>query len=477
VAKTKLEALEARRLEASERARRRLGLAAPAILPFHPQWLEEVTPAFNWRFRHLEHIAASLAAFANGDCRRLILNVPPRHGKSEMVTVRFVAWLLERDPAANVIVGAYSQFLANKFSRKIRRIVRGRIPLDPERKAVEEWQTLAGGGVRAAGVGAGITGVGADFLIIDDPVKSREEAESEARRERCGEWFNDDAYTRLHPGGGALIIQTRWHEDDLTGRLLAEMEAGGETWTLLNLPALAEAGDPLGRAPGEALCPERYDETALARIRAKLGQYSFSALYQGAPVSRSGGLFKRDWFRIEDRAPDGLQWFCYADLAQSLKEGASNSAWGDVALGPDGTLWIRDMEARQAEWPDIRRLLEMRMRRRPEVIYGIEQALHGLTAVQEWLRDPAMAAVSFRPIPVNRDKVVRAQTWTWRAETGKVILVRGDDPRWIRPFLDEVASFPKGRKSDQVDVVSGGVEMVAGYGGQVTTGIDIYGEV
>jgi hypothetical protein len=142
-------------------------------------------------------------ALGESETRRLMLFLPPRHGKTEMTTVRYAAYRLKRDPELRVIVGAYNQILANKFSRKSRRIAEGRIELSRDRTAVEDWETAVGGGLRAVGVGSGVTGMGGNLIIIDDPVKSREEAESEAYRERVWDWYRDDLYTRLEPDGAS----------------------------------------------------------------------------------------------------------------------------------------------------------------------------------------------------------------------------------------------------------------------------------
>ena len=167
---------------------------------------------------HAGVVKAILAAserVTRGECKRLMLFVPPRHGKSEMTTIRYPVYRLECEPSMRVILGAYNATLAQKFSRKARNVARTRLALNTERTAVEDWETTAGGGLRAVGVGGGVTGMGANLVIIDDPVKSREEAESATYRDRCWDWYRDDLYTRLEPDGAIVLIQTRWHEDDL----------------------------------------------------------------------------------------------------------------------------------------------------------------------------------------------------------------------------------------------------------------------
>jgi hypothetical protein len=268
----------------------------PPCLPDLHAWLKRVSPGMNWDWRHLRYICEQLERVTTGDCKRLMIFLPPRHGKSELVSVRYAAWRIARDPSLNVILGSYNQRLADRFSRKVRRVLADDAdirlkelaatrpsgadacpPEDPDLRtsetsrcsscsccgskpsngsrsgvdrhspfsrrpanSVSEWETREGGTFRAVGVGAGVTGFGAGLVVIDDPVKSRAEAESETYRDRVWEWFNDDLYTRLEPDGAIILIQTRWHEDDLAGRLLREQQDGGEQWTVINLPALAE---------------------------------------------------------------------------------------------------------------------------------------------------------------------------------------------------------------------------------------------
>lgn len=358
-----------------------------------------------------------------------------------------------------VIVGAYNQTLANKFSRKARRIAVERIPLSSDRAAVEEWETAAGGGLRAVGVGGGITGQGGNLILIDDPVKSREEAESLAYRDRVWEWYKDDLYTRLEPDGAIVLTMTRWHEDDLAGRLMLEAQNGGEQWEVLNLPALAEEGDPLNREPGQALCPERYDVADLEAIKLVLGIRSFTALYQGRPQPAEGVMFKREWFKTVSKAPDGLRWMRYWDLAASTKTTADYTASAEVALAEDGTLYVRNMIRGRWEWPDAKKIIVSTMLSGNGTQHGIEEAMHGLAAVQELRRDRTLANVVLRGIRVDKDKVSRALSWAARAEAGKVRLVEGS---WVAGFLDEICAFPQGSHDDQVDTVSGGNQMLSG---------------
>jgi len=437
---------------AFEKARRKLGLNALSF----PEYLQAVTPQWTWNWPHQLMIYEALGRVTRGETKRLMIFMPPRHSKSETVTVRYSAYRLEQDPKLNIILGSYNQKLANRFSRKIKRIASSRMALAADRKAVEEWETAMGGGVRAVGVGAGVTGFGAGLIMIDDPIKNRKEAESETYRDNVSEWFSDDLYTRLEPGGAIVLTQTRWHDDDLAGRLIKAIEEeDGEAWEILSLPAVAEEVDPMGRAIGEALCPDRYDAEALKRIRAKLGAYSFAALYQQNPVPSEGALFKWEWFkdRVIKRAPEGLRWARGYDLAVSTRTTADYTASFRCAYDRDGNLYIADGFRKRIEYPAQRRYVVTRMTEEKNTRHGIEKALHGMAFVQDLRSIPAVRHVPFKAVPVEADKYTRALAWANLAEERKVYLVEG---AWISAFLEEACRFTgKGdTHDDQVDAVS-----------------------
>jgi predicted phage terminase large subunit-like protein len=270
-----------------------------------------VSKAHNFLAKELERFEADVRARKSP---RLIVTLPPRFGKSELTSRRYPGWLLGRNPDWTVFIVSYSAELAEELSADARRVVisdeyaeifgalyqpdrDATVELDRQSKAVAHWR-IAGrrGGVRAVGVGGSLTGRGATVCIIDDPIKGRKEADSEVVREDLWKWFRGTLRTRIEPGGGIILIHTRWHHDDLTARLL---EQRGDRWRVLHLPALAEDGDILGRKVGEPLDPLRYDTEALADIRADTDEREWWAQYQGKPTPDEGDLFKREWFRIE----------------------------------------------------------------------------------------------------------------------------------------------------------------------------------
>lgn len=415
-------------------------------------WLAQVSPEFVWHWAHLAYVRAQLERVTRGEINRLMLFMPPRHGKSEMVTVRYPVWRMERDPSLRVVVGAYSQTLANRFSRKSRRIAKERLVLDPERTAVEEWETTAGGTFRAIGVGAGITGQGGHLIIIDDPVKSREEANSEAYRERVWEWYTDDLYTRAEPDAAMILIMTRWHEDDLAGRILASED--GPNWTVVSLPAEAEEDDPLGRQPGAALCPARYDLPALAGIQRVLGASSYSALYQQRPTPAEGGMFKRHWFAIVGAAPRDAQRVRAWDKAGTEDD-------GDYTVGvlmvkdKAGVYYVEDVV--RGQYSDLQReRIIQQTAEMDKAVYGnvtiwLEQEAGSGGKDSARLTTRGLAGHTVRSERPTGDKVTRAQPYAAQCEAENVKLVAG---AWNAAYLNELMVFPNGKHDDQVDASS-----------------------
>ena len=256
------------------------------------------------RAPHVERIIEKLEAVERGDILRLMIFLPPRHGKSLVSSTNFPAWYLGRHPDHHVIFASYGQGLSDDFGRSVRNLLADPLHqaifqdcrLSDDSMAAHRFSTTQGGAYFAVGRGGPITGRGAHLLIIDDPLKDYEEACSETIRRSLHEWFRSVAYTRLMPGGRIVLIQTRWHEDDLAGRLLREQK-GGERWEVLSMPAIAETDDAF-RKEGEPLWPEKYSLPRLEQIRAAIGSGAWASLYQQRPSAATGAVFKRDWWQF-----------------------------------------------------------------------------------------------------------------------------------------------------------------------------------
>jgi predicted phage terminase large subunit-like protein len=415
------------------------------------RFLNKANPLFEWEPEHLKEGRRYLDKVTKGEVQRLMIFMPPRHGKSEQTTIHYPAYRLLVDQQTKVIVGAYNHELACTFSRQARRLVsRFGFQFESDQNKQHEWFSVHGGGLIAVGVGSGVTGKGCSLCCIDDPVKSRQEAESPTFRRKVLDWYQNDLYTRLHPGAAIVLIMTRWHSLDLAGQLLEEANNGGEKWDVVSLPAIAEENDTLGRQPGAALWPDRYNVADFDRIKKAIGSYAFSALYQQRPSPRSGGFFRHDWLPISDRCDS-------SGLACRAYDTAATPGAGDYTAGVRmqriGDRY-RISHVVRGQWsPAQRRTIQ----RQTAEIDGLQTIVHlaqdpGAAGVDQVEQDKinlaGFATVSARP---TGSKEVRAMPFAAACEAGLVELERGD---WNRAFIDELCSFPTGQHDDQVDAAA-----------------------
>jgi hypothetical protein len=336
---------------AAELELRRRKRTTQSALSFH-DFVARVRPQYQW-YRHCEVLADALQQVADGTLKRLMVFMPPRYGKSELVSRLFTAYHIYRSPEEWVGLCSYSAELAYTLSRSARDnyLEAGGLMRD-DASAVKQWQTPQGGGLWAAGVGGALTGRGGKLLITDDPIKNAEEAQSEVIREKHKDWWESTFRTRAEPHAAIVIVQTRWHEDDLSGYLLTSEYDHPELWTIVNLPAIAEEQSvfpptctvlPDWREYGEALCPERYPREELDKLAAT-NDYFFSALYQQRPRPKSGALFKREWMSMAGAAPRQALRVRYWD-----KAGAESGMKGDWTCGclmardATGAFYVEDM--------------------------------------------------------------------------------------------------------------------------------------
>jgi predicted phage terminase large subunit-like protein len=423
---------------------------------------------YDWDHDYLVRIRRSLARVTRGECKRLVVSLPPQHGKTSVLTVPYPVWRLEREPTLRVAVGAYNQTHANRFSRKSRRMAAGRFELARDRKAVNEWETAAGGYYVSVGVGAGITGLPVDLLVIDDPVKNAEEAMSEARREAVWEWWTDSLHTRLSKDAAVILVMTRWHTEDLAGRLLAQ---GG--WEEAVFRAIAEEDDPLGRPVGAALCPALHPIEQLTAARDQ-SPTSFRALYQQQPLDLTGGFFRGlERVPVVGAAPTADQFTArcrFWDLASTEAQAGADPDWTAgalVAKHKDGTFWVLDVQRQRLGPLGVRALIRqtaqadgVAVRVRVEREGGASGKLAADSIVREDLSGFSAAAV--KP---KGNKQERAEPFAAQVEAGNVRLVAG---AWVRAWLDELRTFPTGRHDDMVDASSGGFGEVARGAASVT---------
>ena len=410
--------------------------------------------------------------------------MPPRHGKSELTSKYFPAWYLGNFPDRRIIISSYEADFAASWGRKSRDVLEEwgsklfGIKIRSDSSAGNRWDIENhDGGVNTAGVGGPIIGKGAHVLIIDDPVKNAEEANSKTMREKIWEWWKSTAYTRLEPGGAVILIMTRWHEDDLAGRILAEMENGGESWKEVCLPALAEENDPIGRVPGEALFPERYNETAIQEIQKTIGGYWFSALYQQRPSPAEGKIFKRSWFRyftieihekekyyllhtetgVKRIESNKCSIFQTCDPAATESEQSDYFVLSTWAMTPEKDLLLLDVFRERAETTKHEFIMKSQYQLWKPNFQGVENRTFGLNIIQGLKK----TGLPIRPLKADSDKISRAWTVAARYEIGAVYHLL--NAPWLADIEKELLDFPNGVHDDFVDTASyAGIEIVSG---------------
>jgi hypothetical protein len=420
--------------------------------------------------RHHRAIAAALQKVEAGEWLNLILVMPPRHGKTELATRRMPVWFVGRDPTRSVAVGTYSDDLAGDLGRDVRgimdmSIVQQMFPgitLRKGSRSADRMETEAGGKLYFVGRGTGITGRGADLIIIDDPLKNREEADSKATRDKVWKWWQDDIQTRLlDEGGRFVIIQTRWHEDDLIGRLTDPnnphfVEEEARKWRILELPALAGDDDPIGRAKGEALWPERFGAAHLESIRTR-NPRGFASLYQGRPAPEDGDEFKADWMKPYRASEYPKHGRVYAASDHAVATGQENdrTCFGIGATDEDGILYISpDLEwGRFATDLTVDKMLGMMVRTQP--LFWWAENEHISKAFGPFLRrrmhDERVWCV-IEPVTVRKDKRVIAQTARGMLASGMVRFPTFAP--WWADAKDELLKFPNGTHDDFVSFLS-----------------------
>lgn len=387
--------------------------------------------------------------------------MPPRHTKSELGSRRFPAWCLGRNPDWQIITSTYSQDFANDFGRDVRRIVASReyqnvfpgITLAADVKAAARWNTNAGGIYAAAGVGGPLTGRGAHLALIDDPFKDWQSAYSEANRETVWKWYLTVLRTRLMPGGAIVLIMTRWHDDDLAGRLIDQARAGnGDQWDIVSLPALAEDNDPMGREPGEALWPAWFSRESLEQTRNVMPSYEWSALYQQKPVPDEGDYFLKSWFNFYDKLPENLNIYITHDdaVSENMGDYTEIAVWG---VDPDENIFCLDWWTGQASsdvWIDS--LIDLIDVYRPWLVAGESGPIR--RAVEPFLKKRMQTRKIFAHLewlPSVSDKQTRAVSFRGLASMGKVNFPRTE---WATDVIKQLVRFPSGVHDDKVDACS-----------------------
>jgi hypothetical protein len=412
--------------------------------------------------RHHRMIAEKLEAVERGEIKRLMITMPPRHGKSMLASEFFPAWYLGRNPDHYVVTATYAQDLADDFGRKVKNQIEDAtfsdifpgVGLADDSKSAKRFHIESAeggfehtlkqrGAYYAVGIGGPLTGRGAHLLLIDDPVKNREDADSDIVRKKTMDWYTSTAYTRLMPGGRIVIIQTRWHEADLSGWLLEEHKH--EDWEVLNLPAISDNG--------EALWPDQYDVKALEKIRLAIGSRDWSALYLQRPTPETGDFFKSEWLRPYKTAPDRktLQIYGGTDAAVTA-DGGDFTVHVVVGIDPEGNAWLLDCWRKQAssdEW--VGAWCDLVLKWKP--LGWAEETGQIKGGVGPFWDREARTRKAYCPreaFPTGRgSKPVRAQSFRGYAGTyGFYVPI---DAPWWPECRREMLTFPAGVHDDFVD--------------------------
>lgn len=425
-------------------------------------------------FHHM--VAKKLEDVCSGKTRRLMIFAPPRHGKSELSTRRFPAYYLSHHPDRNVISASYNAEFARGFGRNVRDIISSKeygilnpdVRIRTDNRAAEEWQLENGGTYFAVGVSTSTTGRGAHLFLIDDPIKDRKEADSQIVRDDQWNWFREVVYTRLEEDAAIVLTLTRWHFDDLAGRLIQQMNDGkGEPWDILSLPALpiyrklqdgtpilnddgSVPGDPLERPIDTPLAPRRFSLKALKDREEVLGPRAWSALYQQQPLSEEGGMFKPNWFGYVDQLPERRAMVRAWDL------GATSD--GDFTVGVlmsrdrDGVFYIEHVIRQRGSALDTERLVLNTAKndgRNVKISIPQDPGQAGKSQAENYIR--RLAGFNVKANRPTGPKVTRAEGFAAQCEARNVKLVRGS---WNQSFIDELSTFPLGANDDQVDAAA-----------------------
>lgn len=428
-------------------------------------WGKEFVPA-----RHLEILDEALTdvlryveSGGQTGTARLMIAMPPRYGKSTTVAQLFALYALARNPHYRIMLASYGARLAGNLSYDARDLARREamqqryptLALRADAQEQADWKLAAGGGMLAVGAGGAITGLGGDILIGDDLIKNAAEAQSQLMRDRTWRWYQEVFLTRRQPGAAMVLIGTRWHVDDVQGRLLKQEP---EKWRILRFPAIAEAEDRDAaewRAPGAALWPERYPLAEVLDVRGSMSDYSFGALYQQRPVPAEGGLFKRAMLldAVIDAQPPIVRKVRYWDVASSEKTAADYTVGVLLGITHGQEYIVLDVVRFHAELEYVpRRIATIAQLDGPTVIQGVESVFYQSRIARSIQAMPEMHHHAIREVRNDRDKTTRIIPVLDRLVAGRVKFVRAG---WTEGLFDELCSFPQGLHDDQVDALAG----------------------
>jgi len=405
--------------------------------------------------RHHYIIAEKLEQIARGEIKRLIINMPPRHTKSEFASYLFPAWMIGRKPSMKIIQATHTTELAVNFGRKVKNLLETEeyqeifedCELSVDSKASGRWDTKSGGMYYAVGVGSNLAGRGGDLIVIDDP-HSEQTAMSASGFENAWEWYTAGPRQRLQPGGSIVLVQTRWSEKDMTGNLIRQMtkDSMADQWEVVELPAILPSGEPTW--------PEFWKREELEQVKASVPAYQWNAQYQQDPTAEELSILKREWWKVweKDEVPN-LQYVIQSyDTAFSKRETADFSAittWGvfyPMEIGGPPNLILLDAQKGRWDFPELKEIaLDQYKFWDPETVI-IEAKASGMPLTHE-LQSMGIPVVNFTPSRGN-DKLSRVHSISPLFEAG---MIWAPEERWAEDVIEECAAFPNGTHDDLVD--------------------------
>jgi predicted phage terminase large subunit-like protein len=437
-------------------------------------------PEYEFNWHHLKLIE-KLQDFADGKIKRLMVFMPPRHGKSELTSRRFPAWLLGRNPKSKIIATSYAAELASSFNRDVQRIIDEPKfqELFPNTKlnganvrTTKAWLRNNdifevvdhGGFYRCAGVGGAITGLGGDYLIIDDPFKNYEEAKSPTIRRKVFEWYTSTLYTRQEKDAGILLIQTRWHEDDLAGLLLQMQAKGGEfadQWEVVNFPAVLEYQSPEDpRDVGQALWPNKYDEKWMQITKTSLGSFQFSALYQQNPTPDEGQFIKASWLREYDSTPDYFEKLCISwDMTFGSEKKTADFVVGSVYGKRGSSIYLVDKVRGQWDFPETIAQFKRLADKHPKAFAKLVEAKANGQAVIDSLKKEISGIIPIVPTSSKSSRLASCQPLY---EAGNIFYPSNLLAPWVGQHIDELVGFPNAKNDDSVDAETQAIQWLIG---------------
>jgi len=413
-------------------------------------WLKDISPQYTWDVPHLIYMRKYIDRIINGESLQLMFLAPPRHGKSLENTIHLSAFYLYKFPQKRVIIAAHTQSLANEFSRDARMLAIDCMDLAGDKLAVTDWKTEESGGLKAVGVGGAISGRGCDLLLIDDPIKNREEAYSKVYREKVWKWYTTDLYTRREPKSSIILTMTPWHYNDLAHRILESEDA--KNWIIISMPAIAKDDDILGRTKGDALWTDRYSIDDLLKIKTTMGD-DFEALYQLNPIVAEGNIIKREWFIEKPLEEFPVRWdFIGQYYDTAFKKGQQNDYSVCLTIGKlRDQIYILHIFRDKLDFPELKDMMvQLAIEYKPTFI-GVEDKASGQSLIQEMANNINLP-VKPEAIKVSIDKESRANAITPYMRDKKLIMPK--NAHWIDDFLDEVCTFPAAPHDDQVDALT-----------------------